>query len=897
MNNSPLRSLFAVIFLSVGLVFLLNANSSSMAQGIPLVTPVATASVDNSQPTSGSDSGAGISLVNIQMDESSLYVSWQSTTPVTGWLEYGNSPDALDKLAMADRGNDTTDVHHFVSISDLAPSGAYFVIVSNGVKYSYNGFPFKVIPNVTGAAFPYSDDMIVAIPEIDDSTSEHFQLVKEILADNITQLLTEYSSGGLLDNTDEMIADGDIPLAALELLVLDFDGSTLTLNLSASTRLLSEAALGELMHQIDLRVTDTFHQLEFEQPKILSYQILVDGQPLFEQQSMPPEAETQVASAIEGIQGQKIVLSPGHGRYDNGAAGWPLQRVYYWGIVEDFVNTDLVIELNNRLSSTGADRRPTRQLNKSAGNHHSGYAWWEIDASEYIRNLGAPESVWRPNGFNGVDRDIAARPEYANWIGANALVSIHNNGSSSGTACGTETWYDTNNGYQAQSQRLASLIQSKLITRIRQEWNPSWCDRGVKGSNGGYGENRRFRGPAVIVEVAFMDNTSDNAALKDARFRSIVAAAIHDALVEFFGGTGDPDDNRLISSGQTLNGTINPANDQDTYYFDASQGQRATIRMNKNGSSLDSYLILYAPNGAEVTRNDDSGGDLNSLINNVALSQSGRYRLSAASYGGGSGGAYTLSLQLASGVNYTPPSGYTLCAYENQRCSFSDRRDVAYGANGVFTYRYGITGGIDCTNAVFGDPLSGVVKACFTRSAPLSNLAQNRPASAWSQESSSFSAGRGNDGNQGTRWSSAHSSTQTQTQWWWVDLGSQRSFNQIKINWEAAYASSYFVGWSDATNCSGTYNGYNYNRSSSGWATHNVGNRYARCIGVKMMVKRAGMANYSFWELEAYNLVSGSLVAPGAVTIDGVTVDLVPAPDFGEAELVTVVGPEAQPQD
>jgi hypothetical protein len=31
--------------------------------------------------------------------------------------------------------------------------------------------------------------------------------------------------------------------------------------------------------------------------------------------------------------------------------------------------------------------------------------------------------------------------------------------------------------------------------------------------------------------------------------------------------------------------------------------------MSKYGSNLDSYLILYAPNGAEVTQGDDSGGN------------------------------------------------------------------------------------------------------------------------------------------------------------------------------------------------------------------------------------------------------------------------------------------------
>ncbi len=66
----------------------------------------------------------------------------------------------------------------------------------------------------------------------------------------------------------------------------------------------------------------------------------------------------------------------------------------------------------------------------------------------------------------------------------------------------------------------------------------------------------------------------------------------------------------------------------------------------------------------------------------------------------------------------TGPANYTFCAWENQRCNFSGAQDVAYGANGSFAYRYNVSGGIDCNNAVFGDPAYGILKACFTRAVP-----------------------------------------------------------------------------------------------------------------------------------------------------------------------------------
>jgi hypothetical protein len=66
-------------------------------------------------------------------------------------------------------------------------------------------------------------------------------------------------------------------------------------------------------------------------------------------------------------------------------------------------------------------------------------------------------------------------------------------------------------------------------------------------------------------------------------------------------------------------------------------------------------------------------------------------------------------------ASLVPPPGYTLCAYEGQRCNFGGLKDVAYGANGAFYYKAGVSGGIDCNNGVLGDPIAGVGKACYIK--------------------------------------------------------------------------------------------------------------------------------------------------------------------------------------
>jgi len=62
-----------------------------------------------------------------------------------------------------------------------------------------------------------------------------------------------------------------------------------------------------------------------------------------------------------------------------------------------------------------------------------------------------------------------------------------------------------------------------------------------------------------------------------------------------------------------------------------------------------------------------------------------------------------------------PSSNWTFCAAENQFCAFSGTKQVRYGANNTFFVQT-LTGGTQCSNAVFGDPIPGVVKHCDVNS-------------------------------------------------------------------------------------------------------------------------------------------------------------------------------------
>jgi parallel beta-helix repeat protein len=54
---------------------------------------------------------------------------------------------------------------------------------------------------------------------------------------------------------------------------------------------------------------------------------------------------------------------------------------------------------------------------------------------------------------------------------------------------------------------------------------------------------------------------------------------------------------------------------------------------------------------------------------------------------------------------------WTFCANEGEICAFTGTAQVRYGANGSYVYKT-LSGGVACTNTVFGDPIYGVVKTC-----------------------------------------------------------------------------------------------------------------------------------------------------------------------------------------
>lgn len=124
--------------------------------------------------------------------------------------------------------------------------------------------------------------------------------------------------------------------------------------------------------------------------------------------------------------------------------------------------------------------------------------------------------------------DLTYRSTMANSAGATYFVSFHRN-SASTAGRGVEVYYYTGLSAQSTAARMAAPVQDALVAC-------GFHNRGVKQAN--FSVLRRTSMPAILVELAFINNEAENAKL-DSEFDRI-ADAIASALLSFVGKTLTP---------------------------------------------------------------------------------------------------------------------------------------------------------------------------------------------------------------------------------------------------------------------------------------------------------------------------------------------------------------------
>lgn len=175
----------------------------------------------------------------------------------------------------------------------------------------------------------------------------------------------------------------------------------------------------------------------------------------------------------------KIVVDPGHGGKDPGAVGPS-------GTKEKDVTLAVVRYLKQELSSI-AKVSLTRE------------------ADEYLA--------------------LQERSALANSIDADYFISIHCNAAADRTANGTETLIYARGG---EAEKLAAKVQAKVVTALGTR------DRGIKVRPELH-VLARTKMPAILVELAFISNHTEERMLADPATQQRVARAIAEGVADYLG--------------------------------------------------------------------------------------------------------------------------------------------------------------------------------------------------------------------------------------------------------------------------------------------------------------------------------------------------------------------------
>lgn len=191
-----------------------------------------------------------------------------------------------------------------------------------------------------------------------------------------------------------------------------------------------------------------------------------------------------------GFDGVVIVLDPGHGGTDHGAAGCS-------GVKEDQLNLKVAYLLKALLQKSGAIVVMTR---KSA----------DVDYS------GAQSTRKRRDMENRARMIVASNPA--------AVISIHMNKYPNKKYYGPQTFFLKES---PEGKRLAEDIQDQLLGGL-----PSY--KKFRIVEGNFFMLHVVKAPSVLVECGFLSNAGDEKRLQEASYQNTVARCIYKGVCDYF---------------------------------------------------------------------------------------------------------------------------------------------------------------------------------------------------------------------------------------------------------------------------------------------------------------------------------------------------------------------------
>ena len=174
------------------------------------------------------------------------------------------------------------------------------------------------------------------------------------------------------------------------------------------------------------------------------------------------------------------------------------------------------------------------------GKRNGNHVIWEKDLNlaiglrlyELLENAGANVVLLRETD---VAMSLYSRPEAANTLNADLLVSIHNNSSESPKPNGTEVLYYSKNGekdYGFTSQQIADFVQKEMVS------STGLADRGIKNAPQLALLNKSLM-PAIIIEGGFLSHPGDLEVMVADDYPKIYAGAVANGLINALNATAD----------------------------------------------------------------------------------------------------------------------------------------------------------------------------------------------------------------------------------------------------------------------------------------------------------------------------------------------------------------------
>lgn len=194
---------------------------------------------------------------------------------------------------------------------------------------------------------------------------------------------------------------------------------------------------------------------------------------------------------------RKVIIDPGHGGEDGGAIG-------YSGTIEKDLNLDIALRLRDLLEWNGFEVEMTRDMDRSI--HDEG-----------LSTIGERKKSDMYHRLDLYNSDLQA-----------VVISVHLNQYPDSSCHGAQVFYSQNN---PASEELAKSIQSAIKARLQPDNR-----REIKPAEKNLFLLFHAKPPTVLVECGFLSNPEEEALLLQEEYRTKLAVAVFDGLMDYLTG-------------------------------------------------------------------------------------------------------------------------------------------------------------------------------------------------------------------------------------------------------------------------------------------------------------------------------------------------------------------------